>query len=512
MGRTAALLSYKLRFFFSPALRGRAGPLAFVFLILLFLPTGYVVGFGIGMALKSGSPGMAVNLLAAPLAGLLSFGFLYALGSGVTAHVSEFDYFLTGPVRPREFLVADLLFQFVSVLGTGGLAGVVAAFGLVTALGRPLEAALPLFALLAAYGLLVLLLIQVLVVLRVRYPKRPIRSLILVLFVVSLLPSASLARPDFPIRFADLPVPSTAFATLGYAALGGSMPALADVLVPLAYLAAIGAVWYVLSGTYFFHGIRPTLSAGFGQVDMSARMDQQRWLIGRFGRLTKWIGLRTDRGGDTGLMTRFHLIRIWRDGSAVFVVLLIVLSIFPAVMSSGPSASASAGVTQILTLPLAILALNWSYYERDNLWLVLTSRGSVGAYFRGFMLSLAGIGLAASAALLLLVTLSTNKVPPIEDMALPLVAPFTSSIVAAALLTRIKIKPSAFSVAILLLLFLVVLGGFLGGLGVQALLIVSRAALGLAAEVQAVLVLMSIVGVTWFGMWWVTRLAAGFRL
>src|SRR5207249_2844720 len=41
VGRTFTFFTYKLRFFFGPALRGRFGPLAYIALILIFLPSGF---------------------------------------------------------------------------------------------------------------------------------------------------------------------------------------------------------------------------------------------------------------------------------------------------------------------------------------------------------------------------------------------------------------------------------------------------------------------------------------
>ncbi|TLZ97179.1 MAG: hypothetical protein E6J97_08230, partial [Methanobacteriota archaeon] len=148
MGRIFTLFTYKLRFFFGPALRGRFGPLAYLALILIFLPSGFGFGVTLGTTVRDADTTAAIGVLAAPLAGLLSFGMLYALGAGVTAHASEFDFFLTADVRPREYLAADLLFQLVSLLGAGGLSASVAAVGMAVTMGRPAVAALPLFALL----------------------------------------------------------------------------------------------------------------------------------------------------------------------------------------------------------------------------------------------------------------------------------------------------------------------------------------------------------------------------
>lgn len=513
MTRVLTLFVYKLRFFFGPSLRGRFGPLPYIGLTLLLLPYGYGVGFALTEAIRSSVPGQAAAFLSAPLATLLSLGFLYSLGAGVTAHVSELDYFLTSNVRPREYLLADLAFQFASLLGAGGLAAGFAAVGIVVGLGRPLATVLPLFAILLAYVFLVLLTIQILVILRVRFPRVPVRKITFVLFLLSLLPAASLAIPAAGLDFQGAWLPSSAFGSLGYSVLTGApLDPLAAVVGPGAF-GAVAAAWWALSGTYIFYGIRPSLSAGFGQIDMAARMDQQRRLIGGLGGLTTRVRLRTERGGLTGLMTRFHLIRIWRDGSVLFVLLFAVISIVSAnSVGEEGRATAAIGVTQLLTLVPAILALNWSYYERENLWLALQGRRAAADYFRGLLLALAIVGSLVSAAFLALFGLTMGASLTLEELALPLAAPVAAALAATALITRLRIKPSAFSPAMLALLFLVVLGGFLGGFAAQGVLVAARLLLGLEAAAQAVLLAAFVLGLVSAGTWVLDRLAPSFRL
>src|SRR3989441_9577742 len=151
MGRALALFTYKMRFFFGPSIRGRFGPLAYVALILIFLPSGFFTGYGIGVSIRTAESAAATAVLSAPLAAILSIGLLYSLGAGVTAHASEFDFFLTADVRPREYLVADLLFQLISLLGAGGLAAGLAAVAVTVTMGQPRSAPVPLFALLVGY-------------------------------------------------------------------------------------------------------------------------------------------------------------------------------------------------------------------------------------------------------------------------------------------------------------------------------------------------------------------------
>ncbi len=513
MGRTITLFTYKLRFFFGPALGGHFGPLAYVALILIFLPSGFGFGVGLGMTVKGADPTAAIGVLAAPLAGLLSVGLLYSLGAGVTAHASEFDFFLTADVRPRQYLIADLLFQLVSLLGAGGLAAGVAAIAMVVTMGQPVLAALPLFGVLTVYEFFVLMASQVLVILRVRFPKSPIRLATVALLILSILPSAALANPAFPFGFADLPIPATAFAALGLAVLRGAPWPLFDVVLAGVWTGGIALAWYSLSDTYIVHGLRPTMSAGFGQVDMGSRMEIQRRLTARLGGVTTRVHFRPDRGGDTSLMTRLHLVRIWRDGSFVYIAILAVVVILSSGFGTGgSSATGAVTVTQILTLLMGILAMNWAFYERENLWIVLTTAKPPGAYFRGLMLAFAAISLVATGGYLGFLAATRSVRLPIERLALPIAAPIASAFVATALLTRIKVKPSAFSFAVLGIFFLVSLGGFLGGLAAQAVVLAARTVGGFATEAQATVLLGFLLGLTAVGLWGVTRLAASFRL
>lgn len=513
MGRALALFTYKLRFFFGPALRGRFGPLSYVVLILIFLPSGFLTGFGMGMAIRAADPATALSILSAPLAAVFSIGLLYSLGPGVTAHASEFDFFLTADVQPREYLLADLAFQFVSLTAAAGLAAGVAAIAMVFASDRPILTALPMLAILAAYGAFVLLMSQVLVILRVRYPKAPIRLLTVALLGVSVLSAIGFTPPGVPIAFGSLPLPSRAFASLGLVVLLGTPPSLIDVALGAALVGGIALVWLPLSRSYIFHGLRPTMTAGFGQIDLGARMDLQRRFMARLGGVTTRIRLRTDRGSETGLMTRLHLIRIWRDGSIIYVILFAIIGILPATLGNVRTGTSGAiAATQTLTFLLGLLAMNWAFSERENLWIVLTASKSPGSYFRGLMLGLAAIGLGTTIAFLALIAFARSFLPPLEALALPVASPIAAAFVAAAILTRVKLKPSALSLGALGIFFLVSLGGFLGGFAAQGIVAVAALLGTFAVEAQAASLFAFLVGLTGLGLWAVTRLAASFRL
>ncbi len=517
MSRVVPLLFYKIRFFFGPALRGRLGPLAYIGLILLFLPSGFGIGVAIAGGIKGAPMAQGIATLSGPLSLILALGFLYSVFSGVTAHVSEFDFFMTSDVRPREYLLADLLFQFFTLFGAGGLAAVVAAVGMVFFVGRPLVTVVPLILCLFAFALLVLMVIQIVVILTVRYPKRHVRAAAILLFVLSILPAAALALPWIPVHLQDIPLPTTAFGTLGYDALMGLPYDVPSLLVAAVTFAAIAGLWIVLSPTYIFHGIHPSLSAGFGQVDMAARMAQQRRMTAGFGKFTTGLTVRTDRGNDTSYMTRYHLLRIVRDGSIVFIALFGLISLMP-VSFTGTATSAAENApvaylaTQMLTFLVAVLALNWSYYERENLWIVVTAARSPAPYFRGLLVSLMTLGLLIAAIFAVFVLVTSPSFVPLNELAVPIGAAVASALVSTAYVTRIKVQPSAFSVSMFGILFVAVVSGYLGGFVAQAFLLLAAVAGGFNLLAQMLLLVLYCGALAAAGLWWVSHLASGFRL
>src|SRR5439155_23667824 len=127
-------------------------------------------------------------------------------------------------------------------------------------------------------------------------------------------------------------------------------------------------------------------------------------------------------------------------------------------------------------------------------------------------LTFAAIGLAMTAGFLVLLVVARPSALAFEDLARPIGSPIAAAFVATSILTRIKLKPSALSFAALGIFFLVSLGGFLGGFAAQATVVAVRALGGFAADVQAAVLFIFLIGFAALGLWAVTRLAVAFRL
>lgn len=512
MSNVGLLLSYKLKSFFAPSYRGKYGPLPLIGLSLAFLPSGISLGYYMGEAIMGSDPEFVVNLLGSALSVMMVFGFVFALGVGITAQPSELDFIMTTPVRPREYLVADLMFQFGSVTIAGGMAILFSVFGFLWGMGESLLLAVPILLLVGLYGVMVFFIIQSLTVLKIRYPQSRIRAVVLLLLALSVVPMLSLASSDFPVRFADLPIPQSAFGAMVFGVLDGSGVEVRDVTIAAVYMVVVIALWARVSGMYYFHGVKPTLSAGFGQVDMSSKMAQQKRMIGGFGRLTTKITLRTDRGGDLSLMTRLNLIRFWRDGSFIFVALLLGVFLGSGVMqsSSDDSSPIAINLFQAGAWPIAILALNWCYYERGNLWIPVVGGRSLVSYFRGLLMALIVVGVGIAVVITGVLYLAGVTLTA-ADFALVISTPIADAAIATVLLTRIRVKPGAFSPGLIAVLF----GTILLGACVSAAIWVIVGAIGgstylLVAAQLAVTVGLSI-GLCVAGLAAVTRFSRGFR-
>jgi hypothetical protein len=271
-------------------------------------------------------------------------------------------------------------------------------------------------------------------------------------------------------------------------------------------------VWAIVSDKYFFYGVKPTLSGGFGQVDMGTKMAQQKRIIGGFGGVTTKIPFRPERGSELSFMTRLNLIRFWRDGSFLFVAFLLAVFVGTGVLetSSEEPSPIAVNLFQAGAWPVAVLALNWCYYERENLWIPVVGGRSLVSYFRGLMMSLVVVGLGIAATVFVVLTSAGVSLAP-PDLALMVMTPIGDAVIAGVLLTRIRVKPGAFSPGLLVVLFGTILAGaaISGGawLLVDSMGSISGFETGLQLAVTVALAAALIYG----GLAAVTKFAKGFR-
>jgi len=501
------IVKYKLNCFFTPSTRGSFGPAPMILLILLFVPSGLAFGFGAGFLVSELSPDGVVNFFGFVISAGMSMGLILSLTSGVMAHPSELDFVMTSPVRPRSYLLADLMFVIAAMGTVVGFAGLAAVIGLMVSLDRSLAYALPLLAIAGLVVMFVYVVMQTVFVLRVKYPRVPMRIITVVLIFLSIIPTLSFLDPSFPIQFSNLPLPQSAFAYLMHWVVSDAQPDLFIVGAGFAFAALIVLGWFLLSTSYFYHGVKPMLQGGFGQVDMDSKIAQQRRMISGLGKLGTAIPLRTWVGSELSLMTRLHMIRYWRDGSLIFVMLFVAIS----VVMNLTSPDGSTTDLQFAPIIVAILAMTWLQSERVNLWMVATAGRSVAGYFRGMLL---GMVIATIAIWLLMVAIIgafAGGFPSFATMAYFAGSVTFGSMIAAIMCTRLRLPPTAFSPMLIVVFFVIFVVSIVGGFFGQVV-ISGAESYGYGLSVQSILLALFVLAVLAVGYATVSRLAYGFRV
>ncbi len=167
-------------------------------------------------------------------------------------------------------------------------------------------------------------------------------------------------------------------------------------------------------------------------------------------------------------------------------------------------------ILQGATWPIAILAINWCYYERENLWIPVVGGRSLVTYFRGLMTSLVLIGLAMSAFMIAIRALVQMRVD-MAELAFMMLAPVGTSVFAAILLTRVRVKPGAFSPGLLVVLFVTFIGG--AGIAFAGSLVVGAVGGGsyAVAVIQATITAVIAISVYYVGQLAVSNLSRTFK-
>jgi tetrahydromethanopterin S-methyltransferase subunit B len=201
-----------------------------------------------------------------------------------------------------------------------------------------------------------------------------------------MIPAANVFWPSIP-GYESVPYPSTAVANLIHGFLFGG-----DVLVPAGiaglFALVVGVAWILQSRTDVFPNLRATMRLAFGQADLRKTAMQQEALTRGLSGLTRRVSVDLMKGSPVGMMTRFHLIRILRDGSILMIGLLTgMLVVLGAANRIGEAPPSDVSILTTgwagLMIPV-ILSFNWNATEKPNLWTVAMAPRYLGTYLRGF--------------------------------------------------------------------------------------------------------------------------------
>lgn len=383
---------------------------------------------------------------------ILAVGIFLGIKGGITAFPYEIDYVLTSSVRPRIYLLADLVFQFFLlgffIIPPTSLMLIILTFPLhLDYLGR----AIPLY---ISTILMSILLSHVLGISRGRIGERRVRLMGWSLMALVLAPLVLLAlRVKPPALLSPHP------ALLVSSAIEAPSVTL---LWILPYLALLSLTHLYLSRSNFYSSVSPIL--------FSVLMEPPS----RFSRYFKIPGVgRVFRLGSArsyfSLMYRLHLVRVVREGSlwtGMMVLLFLTLAntALPRLVGVAqfPEVAELTMIAFYIPLLPALLSINWSISERRNTWVISLSLRGERYYVSGLFLAYFTVTFLFSLLLYGLVSVGSSEAPfLLVDLVLLLAMSCFGSTLSVLVSLVMRLAPSPFSLGSLLYILIPLTGSIL---------------------------------------------------
>jgi len=431
---------------------------------------GLGVGFTLGAALNY-TPFESPEIVAASLTFFFAMALIQGVGTGVFAHESEMDFVFTAPVKPREYLVADFAFQWLMYHAMIGPAEIGGLFGFALGSRGGLLAGIQLILLLEGFMVLLGLLSQAIGVLALgRFPKAA--RLVVALALVGLILPALRFVIYFPLRYSDLPLPSTYMAQLLLTLMtGGALDGVA-LAGFLAWLGLAFLAWFAVSNTNFFPGVKPAVIQAFGQPVNASQM-MTRMAARRKRKVL--FAVNVFRGRLIRVMTSLQIVKWLRTGMLAGAIAITLMWTFlwlaPGFSYSGGGVTSMSLLFIAVMLP-AFLALPSVSGDRDRLWVYSVLPGGASLYFQSLFLGLTIVASIVVALPALVMSIATGRPDPVGFVSL-IAGASGANLAGTLFLTRFKVPLASFSLNSLLFLFVCGIGALLGAMpGVVLLFIV----------------------------------------
>jgi len=437
----------------------RRSPTNILSLLLVYLTWLSIIGLVsvmlrfTGILSGSGPRGFLGILSEVTVTAVLALGAFLGVKGGITAFPYEIDYVLTSGVRPRVFLLSDLLFQIFLLsffmLPPTSLMISILTFPLHL---DYLSRAIPLY--MSAIFMAVLL-SHALGVSRVPLGERGAKLVGVIVMFIILAPLIFLAlRIKAPEPLALHP------ALLLTSAMEKPTQDLAWMAV---YITALAAAYVYVSRLNFYSTVSPILFS----VLMEPPSRVSRYV--KFPERVERVFNLGAAGGFYSLMYKLHLVRIVREGSlwtGVMVLLFLTLAntAVPRLIGIAQFPEVAELTMIALYIPLlpALLSINWSISERPNIWMVKLSREGERPYVSGLFLAYLTVTLPFSLLLYGLVSIGSSDAPfLLVDMALLTAMSCFGSILSIIVALAMRIAPSPLSLGSLLYIVIPLTGSIL---------------------------------------------------
>jgi len=198
MGKITTILIFKIKQYFGPLRSSKASLLLGILTFLGFNSMGFFFGIALPSMTFWTEFDRLIDILSAFLSVFLTISLVLSLRGGVTAFQAELDFFFTSAIKPRQYILSDLIFQFV-VLHLLFSRFIPFMLGLALSLGINALTALIATLIYEMFVFLVLLSMQSLGILNLIAPHKRTKVLIIAIMTALLLPSLSFIH-SFPLK------------------------------------------------------------------------------------------------------------------------------------------------------------------------------------------------------------------------------------------------------------------------------------------------------------------------
>ncbi len=412
------LYAFKVKVFLGALRSSRASMILVAVYVLGMLPSGIGMSLSVVNVVKGGVDITAyVNQLAALLSSVIALLLLSAY-RGYVAYEYEQTILFTSPIAPRTYLIvsllADLTTLSVFLLPLGVFLCMVIVSLQLSILSTTLIVAGFILFLFFAYFTKTSL--SILESYRQDSLVRIVLSIILVLLI---LPAVSLAVP-FPLKYNELPYPSTLLAEIMLNSVCGRTPAVETVLGIAAYFLASFTIFFFCSNLNLYQLAKPVPFVSPFDTSMRVQTIKTGKNIQFFSRYGFKISLSLDSKSLQRFLMKKEFVRITRDGSLFMVFLFYTVFLIISGVSRPNETTFPMWMFLLAFYSFmvpAMLTSNWRMVELDNLWMPITSGLNFGVVAKAILYDFTLLAFAVPAATTVLLTI-INHADPIVPIVL----------------------------------------------------------------------------------------------
>jgi hypothetical protein len=412
------LYAFKVKVFMGAIRSSRASMILIAIYVLGMLPSGIGMSLSVVNVVKSGIDVTAyVNQLAALLSSVTALLLLSAY-RGYVAYEYEQTILFTSPIAPRTYLIVSLLVDLtvlsVFLLPLGIFLCMVIASLQLSILSTTLIVAGFVLFLFFAYFMKTSM-----SVLEAYRQDALVKIVLTTIILLLMLPAASLAIP-FPIKYTELPYPSTLLAEILLNSVYGKTPSVGAVLGIMSYFLVSFAVFFFCSNLNLYQLAKPVPFVSPFDTSMRVQMIKTGKNIQFFSRFGFKTSLSLDSKSLQSFLMKKEFVRIVRDGSLfmvfMFYAVLLVISV-----ATRPNETTFPMWMFLLAfysfMVPAMLTSNWRMVELDNLWMPITSGLNFGVVAKAILYDFTLLAFAVPAATTVLLTF-INHADPIVPLVL----------------------------------------------------------------------------------------------